>query len=56
MSFLLISFWSVASALLFISMGSSPLGMAFAFTISAMSAFAVVAKKYDAGDFEKSRH
>lgn len=52
MSFLLISLWSLASALLFVSMGSSPLGLAFAFTLSAMSAFAAVAKKYDAGEFQ----
>jgi hypothetical protein len=50
MNYFLIALWVSASTLLFISMGSSQLGLAFAFTLSVLSAFTVIAGKVAEGE------
>jgi hypothetical protein len=50
MNYFLIALWVAASALLFISMGSTELGLAFAFTLSILSAFTVIADKFNEGE------
>ena len=50
MNYFLIALWAAASALLFISLGSSQLGLAFAFTLSILSAFTVIAGKVAEGE------
>lgn len=50
MNYLLLALWVAASALLFISLGSTELGLAFAFTLSVLSAFTVIAGKVAEGE------
>ena len=50
MNAFLIILWVSLSALLFISLGSSQLGLAFAFTLSVLSAFTVIASKVAEGE------
>ena len=50
MNTFLMILWVSLTALLFISMQGSGLGLAFAFTISILSAFTVIAGKIEAGE------
>ena len=50
MNAFLIILWVSLTALLFISLGSSQLGLAFAFTLSILSAFTVIAGKVAEGE------
>jgi hypothetical protein len=50
MNTFLIILWVSLTSLLVIALGASPLGLAFAFTISILSAFTVIAGKIDAGE------
>ena len=50
MNAFLIILWVSLTALLFISLGSSQLGLAFAFTLSILSAFTVIAGKFNEGE------
>ena len=50
MNYFLITLWVAASALLVISLGSTELGLAFAFTLSVLSAFTVIAGKVAEGE------
>lgn len=50
MNAFLTTLWVSLTSLLVIALGTSPLGLAFACTISALSAFAVIFGKIEAGE------